>query len=131
MAAHWHYQESSSGFESNYKSIESEEDTRNPTTNKKIHGTPVQFRRSNPYMSAHEPDTHPQYSNTRSHSISEQLYLQPHSGTYSKRRSCNACEPDESSRLRHSRDALRGCALWGRSCECAELRCSSSGKSGQ
>jgi hypothetical protein len=51
--------------------MESEEDTRNPTTSKKIHGTPVHFRRSNPYLSAHDPPR----VNSAARSLSEQLYL--------------------------------------------------------
>lgn len=48
-------EESSEAFPSHYKPAESEQDTRNPTTSKKVQGTPMQFRRSNPYLSAPNP----------------------------------------------------------------------------
>jgi hypothetical protein len=75
MTADWHNEGTSEAYESRYKSMDSEEDTRNPTTNKKIHGTPVQFRRSNPYHSQPGPSDNRESQPTKARSFSEQLYV--------------------------------------------------------
>jgi hypothetical protein len=83
--------------DSRYKSMQSEEDTRNPTTSKKVHGTPIQFRRSQPYP---YPNARPSRLATHSLSIEEELYSHCHLDSCSRPRSCSICDWENSRRPR-------------------------------